>query len=96
MSKRRIYTRPITKKSLYWISTIGIYAVFAAIGGIAILIACARIVLEEIPAGEMGSVIQEDCLLTGMVLIACFGLVQFRTRPAYRYYEKRGLDFRTA
>lgn len=32
MSKRRIYTRPITKISLHWISTIEIYAIFAAMG----------------------------------------------------------------
>ena len=93
MSKRKIYTRPITKKSLYWISTIGIYAVFVAIGGIAILIACARIVLGEMPASEMGSVVLENWPVTVILLITGFGLVQFRTRPPYRYYKKRGIDF---
>lgn len=93
MLKRRIYTQPITKKSLYWISTIGIYAVFAAMGGIAILIACARIVLGEIPAGEIGSVVLENWPVTVILLVTGFGLVLCRTRPAYRYYKKRGIDF---
>ena len=38
MSKRRIYTQPITRISLYWISMAAIYVVYAAMGGIAILI----------------------------------------------------------
>ena len=40
MSKRRIYTRPITKISLYWISTIEIYAIFAAMGALLLWDCC--------------------------------------------------------
>ena len=93
MSKRKIYTRPITKKSLYWISTIGIYAVFVAMCGIAILIACARIVLGEIPASEIGSIVLENWPVAVILLMVGCGLVLCRTRPAYRYYKKRGIDF---
>ena len=93
MSKRRIYTQPITKRSLYWISMAAIYVVYTAMGGIAILIVFARIVLGEIPASEIGSIVLEDWPVAVILLITGFGLVQFRTRPAYRYYEKRGLDF---
>ena len=40
MSKRRIYTQPITKISLHWISTIEIYAIFAAMGALLLWDCC--------------------------------------------------------
>ena len=58
-----------------------------------LLAGCVKIVLGEIPASEMGSVVLENWPVTVILLITGFGLVQFRTRPAYRYYEKRGIDF---
>ena len=93
MSKRRIYTRPITKISLYWISTIGIYAGFALLGVAELLAVCASIILMKIPASEIGSIVLENWPFAVMLLMVGFGLVQFRTGPAYRYYEKRGIDF---
>ena len=97
MSKRRIYTRPITKISLYWISTIEIYAVFAAMGGVVtlglLLAGCVKIVLGEAPASGIGGVVLGGLAITAMLLMLGYGLVQTRTRPPYRYYRKRGIDF---
>ena len=97
MSKRKIYTRPITKKSLYWISTIEIYAVFVAMCGIVtlglLLAGCVKIVLREAPASGIGSVVLGGLAITAMLLMLGYGLVQTRTRPPYRYYKKRGIDF---
>lgn len=97
MSKRRIYTQPITRISLYWISTIEIYAIFAAMGGVVtlglLLAGCVKIVLGEAPASGIGSVVLGGLAITAMLLMLGYGLVQTRTRPPYRYYRKRGIDF---
>ena len=97
MSKRRIYMQPITKISLYWISTVEIYAIFAAMGGIVtlglLLAGCVKIVLREAPASGIGSVVLGGLAITAMLLMLGYGLVQTRTRPPYRYYKKRGIDF---
>ena len=93
MSKRRIYTRPITKISLYWISTVEIYAGFALLGVAELLAVCASIFLMKIPASGIGSVVLGGLAITAMLLMLGYGLVQTRTRPPYRYYRKRGIDF---
>lgn len=90
-------TKPITRASLYFISTFEIFAVFACIGGMAILLlllaAFVQIILGKMTVDGLGSVVLAGLAITGFLLLIGYFIAQTRTIPPYRYYRKHGLSF---
>lgn len=89
--------KPITRVSLYFISTFEIYAVFAYIGGMVILLlllaAFVQIILGKMPVDGLGDVALAGLAITGFLLLIGYFVTQTRMIPPYRYYRKHGLSF---
>ncbi|MBQ6595422.1 MAG: hypothetical protein IJH78_07205 [Clostridia bacterium] len=97
MAKRTVYTYPISRTSLYFISTFEIYAVFACTGGIATLLllldAFVKIIPGKIPPDRLGRVPLAGLVITSFLLLIGYFITQGRTIPPYRYYRKHGVLF---
>lgn len=97
MKKSANLQRPLTKMNLYLISTMEIYAVFAAIGGMAflllLLLSCIQILQGKMPPHGLRGVALAWPVITSMLLLIAYGLTQCRSKPPYRYYKRHGILF---
>ena len=97
MIKMKVYTMPVSRASLYFISVFEVHAIFVIIGiaaGLCLLLAgCVRIFARTMPVNGLGSIALCELAISGMLQLFCCFLTQTRMRPAYRYYRKNRLHF---
>ncbi len=97
MRKHIKKSKPVTRASLYWISTEEVYAVFAMIGGIVLLLllllSCVRILQGKMSASGLSGVALAGFAIISMLLLIGFIITQTRTIPPYHYYRGHDIHF---